>query len=196
MEQFGRDIRPAMHRAAPEQGHCRAPRALCQHAGGHSIARAAGEGFCPCGDLRDSLASIPGGGQRRARETRAPHTRWPSPPDGRSGPATESPTISPGNDPNPRASENCKPAEEWDPHFPDENTQFYLRRLDELSEKFSPLLHPRDFRAIFSAEDLFPFNSKEIVLLVSESGPEATDGPEDRHPQDFVSGSTNRDTKA
>ncbi len=90
-----------------------------------------------------------------------------------------------GSDPNPRSFENCKPAEEWDPHFPDENTPFYLKRLDEFSEKFSPLFHPRDFRAIFSAEDLFPFNPAEIALLLTEHGPESAESQDDKAPQDF-----------
>jgi DNA polymerase elongation subunit (family B) len=90
-----------------------------------------------------------------------------------------------GNDPNPKSFENCKPAEEWDPHFPDENTPFYLRRLDEFSEKFAPLFQPRDHRALFSAEDLFPFNPAEITLLLTELGPGSRDSAEERAPQDF-----------
>ena len=38
-----------------------------------------------------------------------------------------------GTDPNPKGFENCKPLEEWDPNFPDENTAYYLRRLDEFA---------------------------------------------------------------
>jgi len=70
-----------------------------------------------------------------------------------------------GNDPSPRSFENCKPAEDWDPNFPDENVPFYLRRLDEFSEKFKPLFLPQDFRSVFSADDLFPFSPTGITLL-------------------------------
>jgi hypothetical protein len=68
-----------------------------------------------------------------------------------------------GNDPNPRSFENCKPVEGWDPNFPDDNLPFYLRRLDEFSEKFKDFFLPQDFRAIFSADDLFPFDSAGIT---------------------------------
>ncbi|MBM2845844.1 MAG: polymerase region [Bacteroidetes bacterium] len=70
-----------------------------------------------------------------------------------------------GNDPSPRSFENCKPAEDWDPNFPDENVPFYLRRLDEFSEKFKPVFLPQDFRSVFSADDLFPFSPTGITLL-------------------------------
>ena len=83
-----------------------------------------------------------------------------------------------GTDPNPRSFENCKPVEDWDPNFPDENTQFYLKRLDEFSEKFAPFFLPKDFRAVYSQDDLFPFDPAGIELLTaavrdSEEGTEA-----------------------
>ena len=64
-----------------------------------------------------------------------------------------------GNDPNVRTFESGKPVAEWDPNFPDENTAYYIRRLDEFSEKFTEFFTPQDFRAIFSPDDLFPFSS-------------------------------------
>ncbi|HTY59933.1 MAG TPA: DNA polymerase domain-containing protein [Bacteroidota bacterium] len=73
-----------------------------------------------------------------------------------------------GNDPNPRATENCKAAEEWDPNFPDENSQYYIRRLNEFSEKFMVFFQPKDFRAIFSADDLFPFDPSSVTLLITD----------------------------
>ena len=85
-----------------------------------------------------------------------------------------------GNDPNARSFENCKGVDEWDPNFPDENTRFYLRRLDEFSEKFAPLFSPGDFRAVFSSDDLFPFDPAKILLLISEAvekePPDASEG--------------------
>ena len=90
-----------------------------------------------------------------------------------------------GNDPNAKSFENCKSADEWDPHFPDENTHLYLRRLDEFSEKFAPLFHPRDFRAIFSAEGLFPFDAATVALLVTDLSPGTAEAAEERAPQDF-----------
>ena len=81
-----------------------------------------------------------------------------------------------GSDRTPRSFDNCKPAEEWDPNFPDENTTYYLRRLDEFSEKFKPFFLPQDFRSIFSADDLFPFSPVGITPLVTDvSGTEPTE---------------------
>ena len=90
-----------------------------------------------------------------------------------------------GTDANVRGFENCKAAEEWDPNFPDENTAFYLRRLDELTEKFAEFFHPQDFRSIFSADELFPFESKGIVPLVTPVRPEAEEPPENERKRDF-----------
>lgn len=71
-----------------------------------------------------------------------------------------------GSDANVRTFESCKPAHEWNPNFPDENTAYYLRRLDEFSEKFREFFSPQDFRAIFSPDDLFPFSSDGIKTVV------------------------------
>lgn len=70
-----------------------------------------------------------------------------------------------GQDPNVRTFESCKPAEDWDPNFPDQNVGYYLKRLDEFSEKFKPFFLPQDFRNIFSADDLFRFSPLGISLL-------------------------------
>jgi DNA polymerase elongation subunit (family B) len=82
-----------------------------------------------------------------------------------------------GSEPNPKSFEWCKPAEAWDPNFPDQNVAYYLRRLDEFSEKFSPFFLPRDYRAIFSVDDLFPFKPQGIQSLVAElaGGQQETD---------------------
>lgn len=70
-----------------------------------------------------------------------------------------------GSDTNVRTFERCKHVSEWDPNFPDENSAYYLRRLDELSEKFKEFFTPVDYRAIFSPDDLFPFSSKGIQTI-------------------------------
>jgi DNA polymerase I len=72
-----------------------------------------------------------------------------------------------GNEWNVKSFENCKLADEWDPNFPDENTQYYLRRLDEFAKKFEAFFSPQDFRAIFSTEDLFPFSPEGIAIVTS-----------------------------
>jgi DNA polymerase elongation subunit (family B) len=70
-----------------------------------------------------------------------------------------------GTEPVLRSFENCKLAEEWNPVFPDENVAFYLRRLDEFSEKFNDFFRPNDFRSIFTLDDLFPFDPSGIEIL-------------------------------
>jgi DNA polymerase elongation subunit (family B) len=86
-----------------------------------------------------------------------------------------------GNDPSPRGSDFCKAAEEWDPNFPDENSAYYIRRLNEFSEKFMIFFQPQDFRAIFSADDLFPFDPSSVALLISDVVEEPS--PEDDEPR-------------
>ena len=90
-----------------------------------------------------------------------------------------------GNDPNPRGTDNCKGAEEWDPNFPDENSAYYIRRLNEFSEKFMVFFQPQDFRAIFSADDLFPFDPAGVVLLISDVVEESPSDDEEPRPGTF-----------
>jgi DNA polymerase elongation subunit (family B) len=61
--------------------------------------------------------------------------------------------------------ENCKLAEEWEPNFPDENTAYYVERLNECSRKFDLFFEPEDFKRVFSADDLFGFSADDISLL-------------------------------
>jgi DNA polymerase elongation subunit (family B) len=85
-----------------------------------------------------------------------------------------------GNDPGVRGFEHCKSADDWDPNFPDENTAFYLKRLDEFAAKFADFFQPQDFHAVFSADDLFPFDGKKIIPVIftpSTGAPEPLDEP-------------------
>jgi hypothetical protein len=70
-----------------------------------------------------------------------------------------------GNEANVKTFEQCKPLAEWDPNFPDENVAYYLRRLDEFAEKFKDFFVARDFRSIFSPDDLFPFSAEGISVV-------------------------------
>lgn len=56
-------------------------------------------------------------------------------------------------------------AEEWIREQPDENSGFYLKRLDEFSQKFLPFFKPQDFSSIFSAESLFAFSPSGIEIV-------------------------------
>jgi len=57
-----------------------------------------------------------------------------------------------------------KLATEWKKENPDENTQFYLKRLDEHCQKFLPFFKPQDFSMIFSTDTLFSFSAEGIAL--------------------------------
>ncbi len=56
-------------------------------------------------------------------------------------------------------------AEEWKRDQPDENTQFYLKRLDEFAQKFLPFFKPQDFSTIFTADSLFAFSPAGIEVV-------------------------------
>lgn len=55
-------------------------------------------------------------------------------------------------------------AERWQAHCPDENTAYYLRRLDEWTRKFAPFFTPHDFQQVFTPDDLFGFSATGIRL--------------------------------
>jgi hypothetical protein len=58
-----------------------------------------------------------------------------------------------------------KLAREWTREQPDENSHFYLKRLDEHAQKFLPFFKPQDFSTIFSADTLFSFSDEGIQLI-------------------------------
>ena len=62
------------------------------------------------------------------------------------------------------AFRNCKLAAAWRPAEPDENTAYYLKRLDEFTRKFEPFFSEHDFRLLFSPEDLFGFSAEGIAI--------------------------------
>ena len=70
------------------------------------------------------------------------------------------------------AFETARLAAEWSPDQPDENTAYYLKRLDEFCRKFEPFFSETDFRLIFSPEDLFGFDPSGIQILSRETLPE------------------------
>src|SRR5467141_84122 len=83
-----------------------------------------------------------------------------------------------GSDTHVKGFENSRLAEEWDPNFPDENSQHYLNRLDELSRKFEIFFRAPDFRRIFSVDDLFPFSHLGIEILTQPLQLEARESEE------------------
>ena len=73
-----------------------------------------------------------------------------------------------GDDANVTAFKHCRRAEEWDPDAPDENTAYYLKRLDEFASKFEPFFDEHDFRLVFAPEDLFGFSAEGIDIQTTE----------------------------
>jgi DNA polymerase elongation subunit (family B) len=71
------------------------------------------------------------------------------------------------------AFDNARFAEAWDPPQPDENTAFYLKRLDEFARKFTPFFRPEDFQQIFGPAGLFPFSAAGMTILTAHRQPDA-----------------------
>ena len=71
-----------------------------------------------------------------------------------------------------KSFENCRLAADWDPANPDENTAYYIKRLDEFARKFEPFFNEHDFRLIFSPEDLFGFSPDGIEIRRHERTPD------------------------
>ncbi len=76
-----------------------------------------------------------------------------------------------GSSPTLTAFDNARFADAWDPGQPDENTAFYLKRLDEFARKFTPFFQPEDFQQIFGPEGLFRFTADGIEILTASCKP-------------------------
>ena len=83
------------------------------------------------------------------------------------------------------AFKHCARAEQWDPddpEAPNENTAYYLKRLDEFARKFTPFFSKEDFDLVFSPEDLFGFSAEGIELVTTVHEPSADSEPETEVP--------------
>ncbi|NTW49219.1 MAG: DNA polymerase [Chlorobiales bacterium] len=58
-----------------------------------------------------------------------------------------------------------KLAADWDEQKPDQNAYFYLKRLDEFTQKFRAFFKDSDFSKIFTADELFGFSPDGIELI-------------------------------
>lgn len=58
--------------------------------------------------------------------------------------------------------EYARMAEAWDQQAPDENTAYYLKRLDECARRFAPFFTAQDFAQVFAPDDLFGFSPTGI----------------------------------
>ncbi len=85
-----------------------------------------------------------------------------------------------GDSANVTAFKHCALAADWDPDNPDENTAYYLKRLNEFATKFEPFFTEEDFRLVFSPEDIFGFSADGIEIQTVEHEPDVpTDGPDE-----------------
>jgi DNA polymerase elongation subunit (family B) len=84
-----------------------------------------------------------------------------------------------------KISERSRLGEEWDRNFADENTAYYLERLEDCLEKFRDLFEPQDFTSVFSDADLFGFDPAGITLRVKkvEQPVEASEVADDESPE-------------
>src|SRR5215831_11349935 len=67
-----------------------------------------------------------------------------------------------GTSPHVTTFDNARLAEAWDCQVPDENTAYYLKRLDECARRFAPFFTAQDFAQVFAPEDLFGFSPAGI----------------------------------
>ncbi len=85
-----------------------------------------------------------------------------------------------GTNANVKAYDNCKFADEWDPNFPDENTAYYLKRLEEYTNKFEIFFTKEDFLKIFSTTDYKKESFKTIRLLTTKVGKDISSETEEK----------------
>lgn len=72
-----------------------------------------------------------------------------------------------------RAFEFARLASAWDPKAPDEDTGYYLDRLDTFAARFGAFFETDAmFRLVFSEEDLFGFDASQVRLAVTVREPE------------------------
>ena len=64
--------------------------------------------------------------------------------------------------------DNARLADAWDAVHADDNTAYYLKRLDEFTRKFAPFFDPEDFGRLFAPDDLFGFSPEGIQILTTE----------------------------
>jgi DNA polymerase elongation subunit (family B) len=73
-----------------------------------------------------------------------------------------------GTNPTVTTFDNARLADVWNAVHADENTAYYLKRLDEFARKFTPFFSPADFARLFAPDDLFGFTPDDITLLTTE----------------------------
>jgi len=75
-----------------------------------------------------------------------------------------------GTSPHVTTFDNARLADAWDRQAPDENTAYYLKRLDECARRFAPFFTAQDFVQVFAPDDLFGFSPTGILLQTRMGG--------------------------
>ena len=70
-----------------------------------------------------------------------------------------------GNDAGTTLARSSRLIDEWDPAQPDENTAYYLARLQEAIGKFQEFFDPAAFEQIFTLDEMFNFSNEGIHIL-------------------------------
>ena len=82
-----------------------------------------------------------------------------------------------GTSPHVTTFDNARLAAAWDRQAPDENTAYYLKRLDECAHRFAPFLTAQDFAQVFAPDDLFGFSPVGIrVQTTVKEGSSVAEG--------------------
>jgi DNA polymerase I len=76
-----------------------------------------------------------------------------------------------GTNPHVTSFDNARLAVAWHQHAPDENTAYYLKRLDECARRFAPFFTAQDFAQVFAPDDLFGFSPAGIRPQTTVSCP-------------------------
>ncbi|MBA4311690.1 MAG: hypothetical protein C0417_03565 [Chlorobiaceae bacterium] len=76
--------------------------------------------------------------------------------------------------------------DEWDANSPDEDVDYYLKRLNEFSKRFELLFKEEDFQKIFSESDLFGFSPDEIKFQSRVVESEIHTGFDEEPEQHFI----------
>lgn len=69
-----------------------------------------------------------------------------------------------GDDPNAKIFENCELVENFNPNFPDVNTKYYLKRLEEYVYRFEVFFTEEDFHSLFPTEGMLNFKTRPMII--------------------------------
>lgn len=75
-----------------------------------------------------------------------------------------------GDDPNVKIFENCELAENYNPNFPDVNTKYYLKKLEEYVSRFEVFFTEEDFHSLFPTEGMLNFKTRPMIINKLISG--------------------------